>query len=271
MRGTSLASREATLAAFAPVLEAAGEEAVSYGKQLLDVVDLLDANGTVRRALTDPARDAQAKASLIQGLFGPHVAAAVCTALVDAIGHRWIRIGDFVSAIEHLGFVAVFYGARNGGRLEEVSQELWFASQALAGQPEVRTALTDPRADARARGELVGSLFADKVSEEALTLIVRAAAYPRGRHLVPFLQSLSDLGATLRNRTVAHVTSNTALSEEQIERIESILGRKYGRRIQVDVTVDRSVIGGVRIQVGPDVVDQTVVSRLTDIRRQIAS
>jgi F-type H+-transporting ATPase subunit delta len=50
-----------------------------------------------------------------------------------------------------------------------------------------------------------------------------------------------------------------------------ILGRAYGREIQVQVLVDPHVLGGLRVQVGPEVIDATVLARLADARRRLAS
>lgn len=271
MRGTSLASREAVLESFVAVLGESGSEAVTYGQQLFAAVDLLDAHGALRRALTDPARDGAAKRALIAQIFGPHAAEAVVTVLGDAASRRWSRADDLTESVERFAATAVLVGAKNDGRLEEVSQELWFASQALTGQIEIRTALTDSRASADARADLVGSLFEGKVSDEAMVLIRRAAAAPRGRHIVPLLQHFSDLGATLRQRKVAHVTVGAPLSADQIAKIGRLLERNYNQHIQLDVTVDRRIVGGIRIQVGAEVLDQTLLARLAEVRQKIAS
>ncbi|GAA2244133.1 F0F1 ATP synthase subunit delta [Rarobacter faecitabidus] len=271
MRGTSLASRDAVLAAIEPALSAAGAKATTIGEQLLEVVDFLDDNGAVRRALTDPAREDAAKAALVRSLFGERLEAQTVDIVADAAARRWSGADDFVESVERFAFDAILIGAKNDGRLEEVSQELWRASQAMIGRVDIRTALTDARATAAARADLLGALFAGKVSAEALVLIRRVAAKPRGRHVIPFLQHLSDLGAQLRNHKVAHVTVSAPISPEQVTRIEEILQRRHGQDIQVDVSVDPKVVGGIRIQVGADVLDQTLLARLKDVRREIAS
>src|SRR5690606_39429957 len=65
MRGTSQSSLDAVTATFEPVLRAAGAEAATLGEQLFTVVDALDASSSLRRALSDPARDGEAKAGLV--------------------------------------------------------------------------------------------------------------------------------------------------------------------------------------------------------------
>jgi F-type H+-transporting ATPase subunit delta len=85
------------------------------------------------------------------------------------------------------------------------------------------------------------------------------------------LGHVGDLAAARRRRVVAAVTSRTELTPGQVERLRGILATAYGSDIQVNVTVDPSVVGGLRVQVGADVVDATVLSRLDDARRRLAS
>jgi F-type H+-transporting ATPase subunit delta len=67
------------------------------------------------------------------------------------------------------------------------------------------------------------------------------------------------------------VSTSRALSDTQIERLESILSAQYGQDIQLNVTVDPAVVGGMRVQIGAEVVDTTILTRLTDARRRLAS
>jgi F-type H+-transporting ATPase subunit delta len=49
------------------------------------------------------------------------------------------------------------------------------------------------------------------------------------------------------------------------------LSAQYGQDIQLNVTVDPAVVGGMRVQIGAEVVDTTILTRLTDARRRLAS
>jgi F-type H+-transporting ATPase subunit delta len=49
-----------------------------------------------------------------------------------------------------------------------------------------------------------------------------------------------------------------------------VLARQYDRPVHLNVVVDPDVIGGIRVEIGDDVIDGTVVSRLDDARRRLA-
>ena len=59
------------------------------------------------------------------------------------------------------------------------------------------------------------------------------------------------------------------LTGEQRRRLEAALARRYGR-VRLNVDVDPEVVGGVRVQVGSELVDGTVRARLDEAHRRLA-
>jgi F-type H+-transporting ATPase subunit delta len=270
MRGTSETSLRAAERRFEPMLRSAGAEAVTLGEQLFALVDILDGSGSLRRAMSDPSADPEAKARLAGQILAeaePQVR-EIATVLARS---RWSTDRDLGEAAELLGFDAILAAAEYDGTLQQVQEELFRISKALAGQRELRRALVDLRATPVARIALVDALI-DGRTQAATGLLARRAAHtPRGRSYVVTLVHLGELAAKRRNRLVASVTTAAELSPAQRERLTHMLQRAYDTTLQLNVTVDPEVIGGFRIQVGPDVVDSTVLARLVDVRRTLAS
>src|SRR5690606_40819710 len=77
MRATSQASLRNASEAWEQVLRQAGADAAGYGRQLFAVVDALDRSAGLRRALTEPTRDGEAKAALAAELLRGKVAEPV--------------------------------------------------------------------------------------------------------------------------------------------------------------------------------------------------
>ncbi|MCR6689284.1 F0F1 ATP synthase subunit delta [Cellulomonas sp.] len=269
MRGTSRASLAAVEERLEPVLTAAGTRSSVLGEQLFALVDALDSSAALRRTLGDPSIDGDAKAALVARLLGP-ADPRVVTVAQELVRARWSADADLAEAAERLGFHAVLASAEADGVLAEVEEELFRLTRALAGQRDVRRTLFDPAIPGEARGSLVDGILAGRGTAQTAILARRAAVAPRGRRYVATLGHLADLIAERRNRQVATVTSATALDAAQRERLTQILSQAYGREIQLNVILDPQVLGGLRIQVGPQVVDSTVLSRLADARRRLA-
>ena len=78
------------------------------------------------------------------------------------------------------------------------------------------------------------------------------------------------LAADYRNKLVAHVRVALPLEPKQRERLTAALSELYGKRVHLNVDVDPSVLGGIRVEIGDEVLDGTVARRLDDVRRQLA-
>lgn len=66
------------------------------------------------------------------------------------------------------------------------------------------------------------------------------------------------------------MTVAVALDERQQSRLKSALRSIYGKPVNLQTVLDQSVVGGIRVQVGDEVVDGTVVRRLDAVRRDLA-
>ncbi|MGV8966790.1 MAG: F0F1 ATP synthase subunit delta [Cellulomonas sp.] len=270
MRATSRVSLERATASYELVLTAAGAGSAAFAGQLFTLVDALDSSGSLRRTLTDPSIDEDAKEGLARTLLAG-AAPQVADLVAKLVRSRWSVEADLAEAVEELGFQSALASAQATGDLVRVEDELFRITRALVGQREVRRALFDIAAGAERRTTLIDEILDGRASSATALIAHRAAASPRGRRFIATLVHVGELAAARRHLLVASVTSGSELSEAQRERLSAILGRSYGGEVQLNVTVDPEVIGGLRIQIGPDVVDSTVLSRLDDARRQLAS
>jgi F-type H+-transporting ATPase subunit delta len=83
------------------------------------------------------------------------------------------------------------------------------------------------------------------------------------------IEQYVQAAARRRQQVVAHVVAAAPLTTEQRDRLEAALQRRYGR-VRLNIDVDPSVLGGIRVQVGSELVDGTVTTRLDEARRRLA-
>ncbi|MCI2266547.1 F0F1 ATP synthase subunit delta [Sediminivirga luteola] len=268
MRGASRESLAQLLQELKPKLEGPG--AAETGEQLLDAVSVLDSSAPLRRSLADTAVAAEAKTSLLDGLFGSRLGAEALGVLQAVAAKRWASAQEFVSGAEHLAVTALASAAREAGRLADTEAQLFGFGATVTGSHELQRAFASHDAPAMAKRELANSLVAGKVSPEAVILIGQAAAHPRGRRVTQALEDYAGIVASLQSREVAEVTVAAALSAEQEQQLAARLAGVFGRELVLNVSVDPGVLGGVRVRVGDEVIDDTVAGRLTAVRRKIA-
>jgi F-type H+-transporting ATPase subunit delta len=251
------------------VLPVAGP--LGIGDALFAVSSLLDAQPSLRGALTDPARSGDDKQSLVQGLLGGKVPDQVVDLVSGMVRSRWSKPRDLAEAISQLGVEAVLVSAQRHDRLAEVQDELFRFARIVQASPDLRLALTDRALPVERKSDVVTELLKEKTTVESARLIDRAVTEPRGRSLEANLDSLAGAAAARRQRQVATVTSAVALSAQQSDRLAAALSAQLGFDVQINVVIDPEVVGGLRISLGGELIDGTLSSRIGEAQRRIAS
>src|SRR6266568_4304820 len=236
--------RGASRASFAALTERLEAEnitsaavATRLGDELFAVVGLLDAEHGLRRALSDPGKPAAEKGAVAGALLRGKVTRRTEALVVAAAEARWASPGDMVDAIEQLAVEAMVLAAEADDTLDELEDGLFRFGRVVTGQPDLRAALADP------------SLPADR--KQALDICAAVAARRR-EQLIAVVRSAVELSATQRRR------------------LTEALAASYGHQVHLNVVIDPSVMGGISVQIGDELIDGTVVSRLAAVRRKLA-
>ena len=268
------ASREALTAArerLDALTDSTSASAARLADELAAVTALLHREVGLRRVLTDPAQPGEAKATLVQRLLGDQIGGQTVDLVSGMVRARWSQPRDLVDALEELANLADLTSAERFGSLDSVEDELFRFGRIVASSTELRAALTDQAASASAKTELLRRLLGGRVDQVTERLVTRLVTAPRGRSLEAGLESLSKLAAERRNRMVAVVTSAVPLSDAQKRRLGAALAKLYGREMHLNLDVDPELIGGIRVQVGDEIINGSLADRLEDASRRLAS
>lgn len=274
MSGMHGASREALAAArerLDALTDSTSVDAGSLAGELAAVTALLHREVSLRRVLTDPAQSGEAKAELAKRLLGTQVSGTAADVVAGLVRSRWSQSRDLVDALEELANTADLTAAQKRGRLDNVEDELFRFGRIVSSNTELRAALTSRSATEAAKGELLRSLLGGRAERTTEQLVTRLVTAPRGRSLESGLEFLSRLAADRRDRMVAVVTSAVPLSDPQKQRLGAALTKVYGRPMHLNLDVDPEVVGGIRVQVGDEVINGSIADRLEDAGRRLAS
>jgi F-type H+-transporting ATPase subunit delta len=270
MRGSSRAAAATSRDAFTGAL-AAGADRSRLAEELFAVVGVLDGNATLRRAVADPSREGSDKAALAERLFTGKVSAETLVVLKGVIAQRWSSERDLTDTIEAYAVEAVVAEAESADRDGRVEDELFRFERIVAADSALRGALTDQTAPADSRGALVDSLLEGKAAPETLTLARQAVVAPRGRRFDRTIEAYLDTAARRREQQTAIVTSAVPLTDDDRTRIATGLSAIYGGTVHVNTVVDPRVMGGVKIEIGDEVIDGTVIRKLDAARRAMGA
>lgn len=244
------------------------EQFAELGRDLFELAGLLRSEAALRRALTDVSTPAEAKASLVHQLLDGRAGSAAVEVLAQGAGLRWLAVRDLADALEHLGVIATVRaaGREDAGRLAD---ELFAVGELVDANPELRIALSDPvRSTADKRGLLRG-LLEGKVLPATITLVEQSLSGSH-RSVGVAIAEYQKVAAAVYGEGVARVRIARPLADAERGRLQEALSRHYGRPVHLNVVVDPEVLGGIRVEIGDDVIDGTVLARLDSARRKLA-
>ena len=255
------------------VLEAhASLQPLKLAGELFALVDVLDHNGTLRRAVTDSSRDAAARQGIVNSVFDGKISSQAMAVLTNAVAQRWSEDSDLADALERAAVLAVIASAQSRGgvdALDEVLNELLTFVRTIDSNAQAQEALSDHQASKEAKKKLAVALGGPATTAEGVLLLERVGSNPRGLHAARAADEFAEIIVKRQNRYIARVTSAINLSQAQLERLGRALNAVYGRELKLDVSVDPAVLGGLRVQVGDEVIDGTVETRMSDLSRSI--
>ena len=271
MRGEAsrIADRESR-DSLAPKLRDTHEDAWRIGNELFTITSALDNNIQLERALTDPSRPTADKVVVFKEMVGDQVHPMTTEIMTDLVSRRWSRARDIANAVEDFGVDAMMYYADATDSTLQVSIELSRLHSSLLNLPVVRSKLYDDQAPSEVRVKLFRELFGDKnLNKVTMRLAEHATCNLRRRRYLETIQWLIKKFSRHMGQSMITVTTAAPLKEEQIKRLIDVYSAKVGRQVHINSVVDPTVLGGMRIQVGDEVTDNTVVAQLQNLHRKV--
>ncbi|HET7366337.1 MAG TPA: F0F1 ATP synthase subunit delta [Burkholderiales bacterium] len=156
---------------------------------------------------------------------------------------------------------AAFKLADEAGALARWS-EMLAALAAVAADPRVRQAAADPRLSDAQRAGLFITVLGGRLTGEAENFVRVLAQNDR----LGLLREIREQFEMLKNEregvVEATVQSAFELTAAQLKDIVTRLEKKTGRKVRPQVSVDRELIGGVKIVLGDKVIDGSARAQL---------
>ena len=259
------ASRVALRAATQQLAAATGVS-LATGEQLLAASRAIESSTQLRSVLADPAIEGTRKSELLTAVFGT-LDGTASQVLTGAVSARWSSPEELVAGVEELGIRAIAVAAGPDAGLEG---ELFAFGRAVSSDHELELAVGSKLGEPAAKAALVDGLLAGKAQAATVAIVRHLVQSPRGRRIGQLLSSAADIVADAAGARTATVTSAAPLTAAQLAALEKTLGARYGQALRINLITDPTIVGGLRVQIGDDVIDGTVAARLADLRIRLA-
>jgi len=154
---------------------------------------------------------------------------------------------------------------------EKVLEEIQLVSQVMSSDREMAVLINHPAIDGGEKKRLIQGLFEGKVTELTSNLI-GLLCDKRRLNLIPFIEvSFRELLNKRKNIVSASLVCAERLADTQVANIRAQLAEHLGKTLELDVKVDSSLIGGVVLKMGDQVIDGSLSGQLKALEKQLLS
>ncbi len=162
---------------------------------------------------------------------------------------------------------ALFELAEADGALDTVAAHLQTFKQALGESADLRRLVKSPVFGADEQTTALSAVLNHLgLSGLASNLVLLMAKNRRLFAVDAMIDAFTALLARHRGQVDAHVTTATALTPEQEEALRASLKQSTGSDVQLNITVDPTILGGLVVRVGSRMVDSSLETKLNNLR-----
>lgn len=264
---SSSQSLEALLLRLEEQLVAEPESAELVAEELSAFAATLRESASLARVASDSSIDSAARQGLVRGLLTDRLSAGTLALVELAVSLRWNSMRDLPKAVETAAELATIRSASDPRVLIE---ELFSFEQSLFASPQLQDALAHPGRSVQDKTALVEALLGGSAMPATVRLVREALNGYHGPMLAA-LAHFKNFAAESLNSRVAVVRVARPLKEQERARLIAALEADFGTRVQLNELVEPNILGGIRVEMGHNVIDGAVSTRVDEARRRLAS
>jgi len=189
-------------------------------------------------------------------------------AAVDHTDHDDL-LGRLGSRNRVLGYAAAVFETVTLPELEEIEDQLFRFARTVESNRALRRALGDRDLPIALRQEVIGDLLNGKVLPATVRVVSYAVRGGRARDIVATLDALVDDAARTRGWRVAKVSAAVEVGDDQRQALSNALEHLAGHPVDLRVTLEPELVGGVVVQIGDLLIDGSTRHRLDQLREHV--
>ena len=166
---------------------------------------------------------------------------------------------------------AFFSIAREADKVDDYQAELGSIVQSIKETEGLGEYFAHPLAPAKEKKELANKLFAQVVSPMTLNFLLLVIDKKRETYLELIHQEYEDMADDSRNIKKAELISAMPVSDQDVQILADNLSRSTGKTIKLDLSVDPTMIGGLKIRVGDKIIDASVAKKLEMLKKNLTA
>lgn len=165
---------------------------------------------------------------------------------------------------------ALFELALSRGCLETVDADLAGIARLIGEHADLQLLLESPVVALGDQKETIRRLFEGKVDPLTFNTLLLMLDNQRGGALLALHEGFRERYNRHHKRVKVEVTSALPLEEREQRDLSRALAKTTSREIEMEVTVDEGLIGGLVVKIGDQVIDNSIRGQLEALARTLA-
>lgn len=164
---------------------------------------------------------------------------------------------------------AFFAIAQEQNKIDEFQNELGEVVDVIMSNEDLKAFMFHVLIPPQEKKDVLSQLFTDRVSASTLSFLNLVTDKRRADHLGVMFDEYQTMADESKNVIKAEVTSAKHVNEQDLVELEKTLSQATGKKVRVKLTVDPSLLGGVKVRIGDRVIDASVVKKLDMLKSNL--
>ncbi|MDT8715587.1 F0F1 ATP synthase subunit delta [Clostridium sp. 19966] len=162
--------------------------------------------------------------------------------------------------------LALYQAGEEKGKADLYLQQLRDVVELIDGNEDLLNLLKHPQVSNIRKKEIFGKLFKGKIEDEVYEFLIILINKDRIDNLKSKLNQMEKIHLEKNNTVIATVKTVVPLLQNEKDSLVEKLEKKYSKKIILNQEIDETILGGVFIKVGDDVIDGTLKSKLEEMK-----
>lgn len=162
--------------------------------------------------------------------------------------------------------LAIYEVAEKNGKVDEYLKDLRSICDLIENDKDFQQVIRHPQVNTTKKKQLFTDIFKGNIDNDLLSFMIVLIEKNRILFLKEKLNEMEKIDLERKNIVKGVVKTAIPLLPEELEKLKAIFEEKYDKTIIFSTEVDKSILGGVYVSIGNDVVDDTLKSKIDEMK-----
>lgn len=168
--------------------------------------------------------------------------------------------------LDRIYALALYEVAKEKNKVDEYINDLREICDLIENNKDFYEVVKHPQISTKNKKRTFINIFKGKIDEELLSFLLILIEKDRILYLREKLNQMEKIDLERKNILSAVVKTAVPLLESEISDLQEKLEKQYNKKIIMATEIDKSLLGGVYVRVGNDVIDGTIKSKLEEMK-----